>query len=93
MRSSSMDQPEPDAMRQAGERPRRRVAVDWDELEIALTWRSDEWESFLDVRTGEVRRTRSLAFGDEPEEWGVAARALLAPWRQTIVPRPVAVRW
>lgn len=35
-------------------RLRRRVPVDWDELEIALTWRSDECNSYLDVATGKV---------------------------------------
>ncbi len=30
-----------------------RVPVDWDALEMALTWRSDEWE---------LRRQKSVGF-------------------------------
>jgi hypothetical protein len=33
---------------------RRRVAVDWDGLELALTANEAEWAGYLDVRTGEV---------------------------------------
>ncbi len=41
--------------RLAGERPpRRRVPIDWADLEMALTWRSDEYDYYLDVRTGKV---------------------------------------
>jgi uncharacterized protein UPF0158 len=32
----------------------RRVPVDWDDLEIALTFQSDEARNFLDLRTGKV---------------------------------------
>jgi hypothetical protein len=39
---------------------RRRVPIDWDELEIALTWHSDESECYLDLRTGEVHRVSSF---------------------------------
>lgn len=46
-------------------RLRRRVPVDWGELEIALTWRSDEPGSYLDVVTGKVV---SPAVGDEDGE-------------------------
>jgi hypothetical protein len=45
---------------------RRRVPVDWDALELAMTLRSAEASSFLDLRTGEVRQ-RSVRF--EAEEW------------------------
>ena len=38
----------------AGRRPRRRVPIDWDDLEIALTWQSDEHSYYLDLRTGKV---------------------------------------
>ncbi|MGH7390869.1 MAG: UPF0158 family protein [Candidatus Rokuibacteriota bacterium] len=41
--------------RLAGKRPpRRRVLIDWADLEMALTWRSDEYDYYLDVRTGKV---------------------------------------
>ncbi len=41
--------------RLAGARPpRRRVPIDWADLEMALTWRSDEYDYYLDVRTGKV---------------------------------------
>jgi hypothetical protein len=32
----------------------RTVAIDWDGLETALTWRLDEGGHYLDVQTGEV---------------------------------------
>ncbi|PWU25646.1 MAG: hypothetical protein C5B48_00315 [Candidatus Rokuibacteriota bacterium] len=32
----------------------RLVPVDWDDLEMALTWRSDEHHYYLDLRTGKV---------------------------------------
>ncbi|MBI4277853.1 MAG: hypothetical protein HY660_05300 [Armatimonadetes bacterium] len=32
----------------------RRVAVDWDDLEMALTSHMDEWAFYLDLRTGRV---------------------------------------
>jgi hypothetical protein len=35
---------------------------------MALTWHSDEWQSYLDLRTGEVRQRRSFPFGDERED-------------------------
>lgn len=43
---------------------RKRVAVDWGELELAMTWHGEELTCFLDVRTGEVRHYRSPVFGD-----------------------------
>src|SRR5437773_11870865 len=46
---------------------RRRVPVNWDDLKMALTWRSDELESFLDLRSGEVREYRLSAFTDGAE--------------------------
>jgi len=49
-------------------RARRRVSINWDDLEMALTWRSDEWESYLDLRTGEVRRRQAFALRDELED-------------------------
>ena len=35
--------------------PARRVAVDWDDLEMALTTNDAEWSCYLDVRSGDVR--------------------------------------
>jgi hypothetical protein len=52
----------------AGRGVRRQVPVDWEGLETALTWRSDEHEFFLDVRTGEVRRYRLSVFGGDAED-------------------------
>jgi len=46
----------------------RRVPLDWDELELALEMRSDEWASYLDVRTGEIRVSRIDPFGGERED-------------------------
>ncbi len=33
---------------------RKRVPVDWEDLEMALTWRSGELSCYLDLRTGHV---------------------------------------
>jgi hypothetical protein len=52
----------------AGRGVRRQVPVDWEGLEAALTWRSDEHEFFLDARTGEVRRCPLSAFGGDAED-------------------------
>src|SRR2546422_9254283 len=46
----------------------RRVPVDWDDLELALTMPLEEWASYLDVRTGRVRVYRSQPFGGERED-------------------------
>jgi hypothetical protein len=50
----------------------RRVPLDWDDLEIAPTWHSDEWQSYLDLRTGKVRQRRSFPFGDQREDHELA---------------------
>lgn len=55
---------------------RRRVPIDWDELEIAMTWNSDEWHAYLDIRTGQVHRSRSQAFVDEGEDDELSAEEL-----------------
>jgi hypothetical protein len=47
---------------------RKRVPVDWDELELAMTWHDDELTCFLDLRTGEVRHYRPAAFGGDGED-------------------------
>jgi hypothetical protein len=44
------------------------VPLDWDELELALEMRSDEWASYLDVRTGEICVSRIDPFGGERED-------------------------
>jgi hypothetical protein len=46
----------------------RRVPVDWDDLEMALTWHADEWACYLDLRTGAVHMVRLDSFGDEDNE-------------------------
>jgi Uncharacterised protein family (UPF0158) len=46
----------------------RRVPVDWDALELALTMHSGEWASYLDVRTGAVHMWRTDTFGAERED-------------------------
>ena len=46
----------------------RRVPVDWDDLEMALTMHSDELASYLDVRTGEIRVSQAHPFGGEPKD-------------------------
>jgi hypothetical protein len=44
------------------------VPVNWEDFEMTLTWRSDEMEYFLDLRTGEVRQYRSSVFGGDGED-------------------------
>jgi uncharacterized protein UPF0158 len=44
---------------------RRRVPVDWDELEMALTWRSDEYAYCLDVHNGKVLTYPILGSGED----------------------------
>jgi len=46
---------------------RKRVPVDWDDLERGLTWRSDETLSVLDLRKGKVRHCRRSRAADEVE--------------------------
>jgi hypothetical protein len=61
---------EPKAAGEAEERSRRKqVPVNWDDLEMALTWRSDESVSVLDLRTGEVRNCRLSQFANEVDEF------------------------
>jgi Uncharacterised protein family (UPF0158) len=49
-----------------GPHGQRRVPVDWDMLELALTWQSDEHESYLDLRTGQV--VTHATWGQEEDE-------------------------
>jgi hypothetical protein len=46
--------------------PLRRVAIDWDDLEVALTSDSLEWAWFLDLRTGAVHMVGSEEEGPGP---------------------------
>lgn len=43
----------------------RRVLVNWDDLEMALTANADEWTCYLDVRSGEVQMVPVDRFGDD----------------------------
>jgi hypothetical protein len=53
-----------------GARPlRKRVPVEWDAIELALTWHSDETLCVLDLRTGEVRHCRLSRFAGEVEDF------------------------
>jgi hypothetical protein len=58
---------EREAEREPPSPPSRKVPVDWDALELALTFHGGEWESYLDVRTGEVRLHQSFGSGDDGE--------------------------
>ena len=49
---------------------RRRVPINWDDLELALTFHSDEMEAFLDLRTGEVRYHERFPFSSGQEDLG-----------------------
>jgi hypothetical protein len=48
--------------------PARRIAIDWDILELALMWDDDEHDSYLDLRTGEIRRHDRFGLGSETDE-------------------------
>lgn len=50
-----------------GQPARRRVPIDWDTFELALTWQGAERTAYLDLRTGEVRD--AAAIGSQPEAW------------------------
>lgn len=47
---------------------RKRVPVDWDDLEMALTANADEWACYLDLRSGEVQMVPVDRFGDD-DDW------------------------
>jgi hypothetical protein len=69
---------------------RRRLKIDWGELEAALTWRDPESEYWLDLTSGEIMMwTRD---GDRPSEEdiddGVAGGRLIA-----IDPLPSSVEY
>ncbi len=52
--------------RLAGKRPpRRRVPIDWGDLEMALAWRSDEYDYYLDVSTGKVEAHAIRGAGED----------------------------
>jgi hypothetical protein len=46
----------------------RRVRVDWDDLEMALTSNPGEWTYYLDLRTGEVQMVPVDRLSDD-EDW------------------------
>ncbi len=43
----------------------RKVAVNWDDLEMALTGNAEEWTCYLDVRSGEVQMVPVGGTGDD----------------------------
>jgi hypothetical protein len=43
----------------------KRVPVNWDDLEAALTANRDEWTCYLDARSGEVQMVPVDRFGDD----------------------------
>jgi hypothetical protein len=59
---------EPETPGEADRRRRRPVPVNWDDLEMAMTWRSEELEYFLDLRSGEVRQYRSSMFAADADD-------------------------
>ena len=46
---------------------KRRIPIDWDDLEMALTMHMDESTSYLDLRTGQVEIVAVSPFGGERE--------------------------
>lgn len=46
----------------------RRVPVNWDDLEMALTSRAEEWACYLDVRNGEVQMVAIGRFGGDDDD-------------------------
>jgi len=75
------------------ERERQQVPVDRDDLEIALTWRSDEWASYLSLRTGEVQRRRRWVSDAEEGELSEEAveEGIVAGWLVPVEPLPSSV--
>jgi hypothetical protein len=65
---------------------RRRVSIDWDGLELALTLGIEEGRSYLDVRTGEIRLADDLTA--EEADAGLADRTLIA-----VEPLPSSVEY
>ena len=67
----------------------RRVPVNWDDLEMALTSSPGEWSCYLDVRSGEVQMVPVDRFGDDGDwpseegrfasDFGDASR-IATPW-------------
>ena len=45
--------------------PPRRVPVEWDDLEMALTWRSDEYHYYLDLGDGKVVTYATWGSGED----------------------------
>lgn len=83
--------------RLAGKRaPRRRVPIDWADLEMALTWRSDEHDYYLDVRTGKVLVHAIWGDGEDGELSGQQVDEGLAEgWLVEVerLPSPVEYGW
>jgi hypothetical protein len=46
----------------------KKVAVNWEDLEIALTTNPGEWTCYLDVRTGEVQMLPGGRLGED-DDW------------------------
>ncbi|MBI3014893.1 MAG: hypothetical protein HYY65_07530 [Candidatus Tectomicrobia bacterium] len=76
---------------------KRRVPINWDDLEMALTMHMDESTAYLDLRTGQVEIVGVSSFEDEREglseeemDAGLAGKYLVA-----IEPLPsyVEYRW
>jgi hypothetical protein len=65
---------------------RRRVPIDRDALELALKMPLDEGRSYLDVRTGEIRRAEELT--EEEADAGLADGILVA-----VEPLPSSVEY
>jgi hypothetical protein len=69
----------------------RKLPIDWEELEFALTWHSDEGGHYLDLTTGEIvaRTGHEDDEGSEEEiDAGLAEGRLLA-----IEPLPSSVQY
>ena len=68
-----------------------RLPIDWDDLELALTWRMDEGRYFLDSETGEVI---AWTGADDPEHSEDELDARLAEGRLLpIDPLPSSVEY
>ncbi|MGH7366117.1 MAG: UPF0158 family protein [Candidatus Rokuibacteriota bacterium] len=48
--------------------PPKRVQVNWDDLEMALTANPGEWRCYLDLRTGGVQMIQAARFGED-DDW------------------------
>jgi hypothetical protein len=63
----------------------RKVPVDWDDLEMALTANPSDWTCYLDVRSGEVQMVSIDRPGDG-DEWPSEEKLGAGPAEEHLIP-------